>query len=44
MKNEKVAGWSGVAVEMLKAAPDICCKTIADLLNAIAFVVEVPAD
>ena len=35
MKNRKVAGPSGVVAEMLKAAPDICFRIIADLMNAI---------
>ena len=34
-KNGKAAGLSGVAAEMLKAAPDIYCKIIVDLMNAI---------
>ena len=44
MKNGKGAGPSGVVVEMLKAAPDICCKIIADLMNAIIYEDKVPAD
>ena len=35
MKNGKAAGPSGIVAEMLRAAPDICCKIIADLMNAI---------
>ena len=35
MKNGKAAGPSGIVAEMLKAAPDICCKIIEDLMNAI---------
>ena len=34
MKNRKKARTSGVVAEMLKAAPDISCKIIADLMNA----------
>ena len=44
MKNGKGAAPSGVVVEMLKAAPDICCKIIADLMNAIIYEDKVPAD
>ena len=44
MKNGKAAGPSGVVAEMLKAAPDICSKIIADLMNAIIRDVKVPAD
>ena len=44
MKNVKEAGPSGVVVEMLKAAPDICCKIIADLMNAIILEGKVPAN
>ena len=44
MKNGKVAGPSGVAAETLKAAPDICCKIIADLMNTIVCEGKVPAD
>ena len=44
MKNGKVAALSGVVAEMLKAAPDICCKIIADLMNAIILEGKVPAD
>ena len=33
-KNGKAARPSGVVAEILKAAPDICCKIIADLMNA----------
>ena len=44
MKNGKATGPSGVAAEMLKAAPDICCKIIADLMNAIILEGNVPAD
>ena len=32
-KNGKAAGPSGVVTEMLKTAPDICCKIIADFMN-----------
>ena len=35
MKNRKAAGSSDVVVEILKAAPDICCEIIADLINTI---------
>ena len=44
MKNGKAAGPSGVVAEMLKAAPDICCKFIADLMNAIIREGKVPVD
>ena len=32
-KNGKAAGPSGAVTEMLKTAPDICCKIIADFMN-----------
>ena len=35
MKNGKAARPSGVVAEMLKAAPGICSKNIADLVNAV---------
>ena len=35
MTNGKAAGPCGIVAEMLKAAPDICCKIIEDLMNAI---------
>ena len=44
MKNKKAAGPSGVATDMLKAAPDICSKTTADLMNTIIREGNVPAD
>ena len=44
MKNGKAAGPSGVVAEMLKATPDICSKTIVDLMNAIMPEGKVPAD
>ena len=44
MKNGKAAGPSGVVAEMLKATPDICSKTIVDLMNAIMREGKVPAD
>ena len=44
MKNGKAARPSGVVVEMLKAAPDICRKIIADLMNTIMREGRVPAD
>ena len=44
MKNGKAAGPSGVAAEMLKASPDICCKIIADSMNAIISEEKVQAD
>ena len=44
MKNGKGAVTSGVVAEMLKAAPDICFKIIADLTNAIIREGKVPAD
>ena len=43
-KNGKLAGPSGFAAEMLKAAPDICSKIIADWINAIMLDGKVPAD
>ena len=44
MKDGKVAGPSGVVAEVLKAAPDICSKIIADLMNAIICDGKFPAD
>ena len=44
MKNGKAAGPSGVVAVMLKATPDICSKTIVDLMNAIMREGKVPAD
>ena len=44
MKNGKAAGPPGVVGEMLKASPDICCKIIADSINAIIREEKVPAD
>ena len=44
MKNGKAAGPYGIVPEMLKAAPDICCKIIAELMNAITRERKVPAD
>ena len=44
MKNGKVAGPSEIVVKMLKAAPDVCCKIIADLMNAIVHEENVLAD
>ena len=44
MKNGKAAGPSGVVAEMLRAAPDICRKIIADLMNTIMREGRVPAD
>ena len=44
MQNGKVAGTSGAVAQMLKAAPNICCKIIADLMNAIIFEGKVPPD
>ena len=44
MKNGKEAGPSGVVAGMLKAARDICCKIIADLMNAIRREEKVPTD
>ena len=44
MKNRKAAGTSGVVAEMLKDAPDISCKIIADLMNTIIREGKVPAD
>ena len=34
-KNGKAAGTSGVVAEMLRAAPDICYKIIADLISYV---------
>ena len=44
MKNGKAAEPFGVVAKMLKAAPDICCKIIADLMNAIICEGKGPAD
>ena len=44
MKNGTAAGSCGVVAEMLNAAPGICSKIIADLMNAIMPVGRVPAD
>ena len=44
MKNGKAAGPSDGVAEMLKAAPDICSKIIADLMNAIIRERKVPSD
>ena len=44
MTNVKMTGPSVIVVEMLKAPPDICCKTIADLMNTIIFEGKAPAD
>ena len=44
MRNGKAAEPSGVIAEMLKTALDICCKIIADLMNAIKLEAKVPAD
>ena len=44
MKNEKAVGPSGVVAEMLKAAPDICRKIIADLMNAVIVYGKGPVD
>ena len=44
MKNGKADGPSGVFAEMLKAAPDIQSKIIADLMNDIIHEGKVPAD
>ena len=41
MKNRKA---NGVVAEMLKAAPDICFRIIADLMNAIIRERKVAAD
>ena len=32
MKNGRAARPTGIVAEMLKAAPDICCKVIADFM------------
>ena len=44
MKNGKAAGPYGVVAEILKTAPDICCKIIADLMKAIIREGKVPVD
>ena len=44
MKNGKAAGPSGAVAEMLTAVPDICSKTIADLINTIIREGKIPAD
>ena len=44
MANVKMTGPSVIVAEMLKAAPDICCKIIADLMNTIIFDGKAPAD
>ena len=44
MQNRKPVGPSGVVAEMLKVAPDICCKIIEDLMNAIILEGKVPTD
>ena len=44
IQNTKPVGPSGVVAEMLKVAPDICCKIIEDLMNAIIFEGKVPTD
>ena len=44
MANVKMTGPSVIVAEMLKAAPDICCKIIADLMNTIIFEGKAPAD
>ena len=44
MKNGKAVGTSDVVAKMLKAAPDICCKVIADLMKATIHEGTVPAD
>ena len=44
MKNGKATGPSGVVAEIMEAAPDICCKIIADLMNAVIREGKVPAD
>ena len=44
MKSGKAAGHSVVVAEMFKAAPDICSKIIADLMNAIICEGKIPAD
>ena len=40
----KPTGPSGVVAEVLKASPGICCKIIANLMNAIALEGKVTAD
>ena len=42
MKIGKVAGPSGVVAEMLRGAPDSCCKFIVYLINAIILEGKVP--
>ena len=44
MINCKTAEPSGVVAEIMKPAPDICCRIIADLMNAIIHEGKVPED
>ena len=44
VKNGKAAGPFGFVAEMLKGAPDNCCKIIADLKNAIMLEGKVRTD
>ena len=44
IKNRKAVEPFGVVAEMLKAVFDICCKIIANLMNAIIREGKIPAD
>ena len=44
MINCKAAEPSGVVAEIMKPSADICCKIIADLMNAIIREGKVPED
>ena len=44
MKVGKAAGPSGIVVEMLKADPNLCCKVIAELANAIVREEKMPTE
>ena len=44
MKNGKAAESSGVVAEIMKAALDICCKIIAELMSIIIRGGKVPAN
>ena len=44
MKNRKATRPSFVVAEIFKAAPDICCKIIADSMSAVLHEGKVPAD
>ena len=44
MKVGKAAGPSGIVVERLKASPNLCCKVIAELANAIVREEKMPTE